>query len=413
MSKSPRVVLLIYPHAAYDRAFFRGVIRYTREHEPWVFYLAWEYLRQPVASNSLQMAPTSDRRRRTRSSDYLPDFEDWGPTGVLGRLTSPTIEQQIYDSGLPLIGVELSSEQSERCPSNSRMVELVTDSQRAGRLAAEHLMERGFQRFAYCGYSGRHWSDRRGSAFVERLQEACFPCDIYTPSKKVQARYWDREVDLVCEWLNSLPKPVGLFCCNDIRGRQLLEACQLSGIRVPAEVSVVGADNDELIYSTTEPALSSVVFDAETGGYQAAQLLDALMKGEDVPKKRIFAKAMRVVARKSSDIIAVEDAGVAAAMAFIRDHVSEPILVTDVVEHVKSSRRSLEMKFRELLGVTIGEEIRRVRLTRVERLLTDTNLPTYRIAELTGFNSLQYLSRVFQQELKIPMAEYRRQHQNL
>ena len=410
----PRVVLLIYPHAAYDSALLRGIMRYSREHGPWVFYLSWEYPGLPLtmfeALNAHEERISLQYTTGVQSRVRLPDFGEWGATGVLGRLQTPAIVEQVMRSRLPTVALDLSRNQLARGSKISKISEIKADSHGAGRLAAEHLMERGFQRFAFCGYAGRLWSDHRMEAFRERLQDACFSCEVYEPPTSKSMRYWNREASMVRAWLRSLPKPIGLFACNDVRARQVLESCLLSNIAVPSEVAIVGSDNDELICATTEPTLSSIAYDGESGGYQAAELLDALMRNPKTTPKRLVSRALRVVARRSTDIIAVDDPSVSAAMRFIRERIREPIGVEDVVAQAKTSRRSLELRFRQVLGISIGRDILRARLTAVERFLVDTDLPAWRIAELTGFNSLQYLSRVFHRELKIPLGEYRKHH---
>ena len=65
-----------------------------------------------------------------------------------------------------------------------------------------------------------------------------------------------------------------------------------------------------------------------------------------------------VVARRSTDVIAVEDPHVGAVLKFICENARWPIAVDDVVARGKLPRRSLEIRFRELLGRSIGEEIR-------------------------------------------------------
>jgi len=413
MSSTPRVVLLIYPNAAYDSAVFRGIMRYSREHGPWVFYPSWEFPGLPLTMSEAVNAhgdQISLRHSGARSRVRLPSFDDWGATGVLGRLQTSAIVEQVANSKLPVVAIDLARAQLPPGSRIGKASELRTDSQGAGRLAAEHLMERGFQRFAFCGYVGRVWSDQRLQGFQQRLKDACFSCEVYEPPKAKSMRYWNREGPVVQAWLRSLPKAIGLFACNDVRGRQVLESCLLSNISVPGEVAIVGCDNEELICTTTEPTLSSVAYDGEDGGYQAAALLDALMRDPKAPQQRLVSNALRVVTRRSTDIIAVDDPCVSAAMQFIRARIRDPIRVEDVVENAKTSRRSLELLFRQVLGISIGKDILRARLTAVERLLVDTDLPAWRIAELTGFNSLQYLSRVFHRELQVPLGDYRKRH---
>ena len=157
------------------------------------------------------------------------------------------------------------------------------DSHGAGRLAAEHFLERGFRNFGFCGYEGRLWSDRRQEGFCERLQEAGFSCHIFEsfPSKRNVS--WNAEMPRVAAWLKSLPKPAAILACNDNRGRQVLEAGHLARLLIPDEVAVVGVDNDEMICTLSDPPLSSVALNLENAGYQAAEFLDILM---DNPKLR-------------------------------------------------------------------------------------------------------------------------------
>ena len=69
---------------------------------------------------------------------------------------------------------------------------------------------------------------------------------------------------------------------NDIRGIQMLDACRRAGVAVPEEVAVVGVDNEELVCVLAYPPLSSVIPDAYRVGYEAAAMLDQMMKGHRV-----------------------------------------------------------------------------------------------------------------------------------
>src|SRR5262249_62194601 len=91
------------------------------------------------------------------------------------------------------------------------------------------------------------------------------------------------EVDSVARWIRSLSKPLGLMACNDFRGIQALDACRRAGIAVPEEVAVIGVDNEELVCNLAYPPLSSVVPNARSIGYEAAALLDRLLRGESEP----------------------------------------------------------------------------------------------------------------------------------
>ncbi len=213
---------------------------------------------------------------------------------------------------------------------------------------------------------------------------------------------------MVASWLESLPRPVAVVACSDIRGRQVLEAAVTQGLAVPDDVAVCGVDDDPMVCNLTNPPLSSVAFNLEQAGYRAAELLAGLMSGSVRAPRRIMVEALWVVARRSTDVFATDDRHVGKALRFIRDHAKQPISVDDVVEHAGPSRRGLEIRFREILGRSIRTEIQRARLSYTRQLLLETNLPAERIAALVGFSSLQYLSNVFRRETGMTLTQFRR-----
>lgn len=411
MDELPRVVLLLYAHAGYDRAILQGVIRYARIHGPWIFYVAGEDPGLPlpdteaISGAPIRMIGAGEGNRRM----HLPDLSRWGATGIIGRLQNREILKMAVESGAPLIAMDLSDEQLASDLPLKDVSEIRPDSVKAGRMAAEHLLERGFVNFAFCGYDGRSWSQRRQEGFAERVREAGLQCRVFRLDSK-KSVLWQTERDYVTDWLRGLPKPVGIMACNDVRGRQVLEACLVVQIAVPDQVAVIGVDNDELFCELSNPPLSSVVLDAEQGGYEAAKLLDRLMSSRKTPHARIGVEPLWVTARQSTDLIAVDDPEVAAALRFIRDHAREQIGVEDVVRKAAISRRMLEIRFSHVLGRSIREEIQRVRLTWVKQLLLETRMPVAKITTLAGFSSLTHLSKVFRRETGETLSHYRRRH---
>jgi len=155
-----------------------------------------------------------------------------------------------------------------------------------------------------------------------------------------------------------------------------------------------------------------VVAPARQVGYEAARLLDDLMSGRPAPRDPVYLPPLGIVTRQSTDTLAIDDPAVAAALGFIRAHAVEEIHVSHVAAQAVSSRRMLEYKFRELVGRTILEEIRRVRLQRVKDLLRDTDLAMPAIARQSGFSTPQRMAVVFRQATGLTPSEYRRQTQN-
>ena len=311
-----------------------------------------------------------------------------------------------------MIAIELGKKQLSRGSPLRNVSEIRADSHRAGQMAAEHLLDRGFANLAFCGYQGRIWSERRQEGFCQRLRESQLSCEVYQSSSAGATLAWHREQSQVTAWLRSLAKPVGIMACNDIRGRQVIEACLQAGLRVPDDVAVVGVDEDRLLCDLANPPLSSVALNLEHAGYQAAELLDGLMSGRIRQPQRIMVDALWVTPRRSTDVVAIEDRHVAAAARFIRDHFRQAITVDDVVAQAGCSRRTLEIRFQRGLGRSIRQEIQRLRLAWAKRLAMETNLSTEKIAEVSGFSSLSYLGSVFRREFGLTLSEFRRQSRN-
>ncbi|MGB9879988.1 MAG: XylR family transcriptional regulator, partial [Anaerolineae bacterium] len=241
----PRVALLIETSRGYGRQFLRGVIRYGRLHGPWGFY---------ITPGDLEQA--------------LPRMRRWGGTGIIARVETPHVARAILATKLPAILVGLSAARVCGNPSLQKFSQVHSDSIGAGRLAAEHLLERGFRHFAYVGLPGYLWSQRRQEGFCQRIAEAGFPVDVYPlPEHPDIETSWEKEHRRLARWLSKLPRPTGLMACNDDRGRQVLEACLTAGIQVPEELAVVGVDNDDLFCELSDPPLSSVALNAESAGY--------------------------------------------------------------------------------------------------------------------------------------------------
>jgi LacI family transcriptional regulator len=337
-------------------------------------------------------------------------LRDLRATGFIGRVQSPQIEKTLLKSRLPVVALDLSEEQLTSPELMSRVSEIIPNSHKAGRLAAEHFLDRGFRQFAFCGYAKRIWSRHRQEGFCERLAEAGFQCNVYQSRTSKTHLPWDEEQPAVTMWLKSLNKPVGLVACNDLRGRQVLEVCALKGLRVPDEVAVLGVDDDHLLCELANPSLSSVALNGEQAGYQAAELLEGLMAGRIAKPQRIEADALWIVNRRSTDVVAVDDPEVSEALRFIRDNSRQPIGVNDVVNQVTLSRRGLEIRFQRALNRSIHDEIAHVRIERTKKFLVETTMPLWKIAELTGFDSLSYMSRMFHGKVGKTLAQYRRDH---
>ncbi len=385
MAAIPKVMLLLEKSRAYSRGLLRGLAKYSRLHGPWAFYEE-----PPFYMNSGGKKPALYR------------MKDWGVDGINMRDTGRT--QEIIAMGLPTIVTDLREEFS-----GSPIIK--TDDVTIGKMAAEYLLNRGFRQFAFCGFDNMFWSRDRCQGFADSITEAGFAIAFYKQPKSRIKRLPANELILMADWLKSLPKPVGLMTCNDDRGRGVIEACKIAGLHVPEQVAIIGVDNDELICDLSSPQLSSVALNLERSGYEAAELLDKLMAGkEKKTNQKILVQPTRTVTRQSTDILAIEDSEVAESVRFIRQRAREMIQVGDVAKVVSVSRRGLERRFRRVLNCSILDEIRRVRLEQVVRMLAETNQSVGQIALALNFPSIEHISRFFRKEMGMSPLAYRKKY---
>jgi LacI family transcriptional regulator len=206
----------------------------------------------------------------------------------------------------------------------------------------------------------------------------------------------------------ALPKPVGVAACYDVLGLRLLDACRRRGLVVPEQVAVVGAGNDNLLCSLSDPPLSSVEHNLHQVGYEAAGLLDRMMDGEPAPAEPILVEPLGVVARQSTELVAIADPKTSLALHVIRDRACQGIGVDEVARRVSLSRRALERRFHKYVGRSPHDEIVRLQLERVKTLLRESDLTLDAIAQKAGFNYASYMATLFRTRVGQPPGEYRR-----
>ena len=380
----PRIALLVEASRSYGRDLLRGVALFGRTRTN------WSLLHQEM------------------TIDATPP--GWmiasGVSGVIGRVDTHTIAS-LRQLDVPIVDV--------RCRhSFDGIPQVETDDRAVAQFAFDHLWDRGFRRFAFCGYKHAHYSETRLQFFRELVTAANCELAIYETSTNRDATLTDIEqsglldTEELTAWLESLPRPAGMFVCNDIRGQQVLNACRSSEIAVPDDLAIIGVDNDDAICPLTDPPLSSVRPTAERVGYRAAEILHAMLNGAPPPNTIEFIPPVEVVQRLSTQVSAVEDREIAKVCRFIREHACEGIDVNTVAEFTSLSRRQLERRFRVELNRTLHDEITSVQLTKVKQLLGETSMTLEQITPLAGYSHKERLSAVFKRETGETPGEYRR-----
>ena len=378
-TQTPSVLLFVETSREFGRGLLHGIARYSRLHGSWRVY------RWPGALDS-----------------PLPEWKSLKIDGAIVR--DVKVVEGLVHSGIPVIFAQHNKESYAPYPS------IITDSALIGNMAAEHFLDRGFRNFAYCGLDEFAWSRGRGQHWQQRLGQAGFTVSLYRPAASKRGKALQNEQSRIADWLKSLPKPVAVMCCNDDRALLVIEACKLADCSVPDDVAVLGVDDDVLVCDLADPPISSIALNTEGAGYEAARLLDHLMKGDQMAGQVIPVQPTHIVTRMSTDMLAVTDPDVTAALGFIRRNSSRLIQVDDVVEATTVSRRVLEKRFKAILRRSVHQEIRRVRVNGIIRLLVGTDMSVADIAAHCGFDGVEHIARHFRKETGVSLREYRKHH---
>ena len=384
-----RVALLIESSRSYGRRLLRGISLYSRTRGD------WSLLHQEMTMG----ASVPDWISSANVSGVIARI-DTHNSGPLKRLGLPIVDVLCSRAGLGIPQVE-------------------TDDQAVSRLAFNHLHERGFRRFAFCGYRGAHYSEARLHHFRRFVEAMDCPISVYETEGARGKSLPEVELpgvldtDPLAKWLLTLQRPTGLMACHDIRGQQVLNTCRQLSIAVPDDIGVIGVDDDDMVCTLSDPTLTSVRPDAEAVGYRAAETLDAMMAGGSPPSTVEHVSPTEVVQRHSTQVFAVEDPELARVCRFIRENACHGIDVADTVEFSTLSRRQLERRFREHLERTPREEITATQIRRLKQLLSETELSLEQIAPLAGYNHTESMSVTFKRETGQTPGAYRRSKKRL
>jgi LacI family transcriptional regulator len=356
-----------------------GILRYAQAH-------GWECLFEPFIGAGVQ-----GRR--------APRYD-----GVIARITHAAAGY-VKRARIPTVNVWVGSP-------DRTLPRVVPDQFAAGKMAAAHLLERGFCRFGFLGFRQDHNSELQLQGFQAAIATRQCRCAAHVVARLTKnAREWHRLQSSLTRWAQTWKTPIGVFATQDVVCRYLANVCLQLGLQIPEDVALIGCGNDELICESLSPKVTSIEHRPGEVGYRAAELLDRLMKGVPPPTSPVLIAPAALVARASTDVYAVDDPLVAKALRYISDSSARPIGVRDVVAGLPMTRRSLERRFRSVLGRSIHEEITRSRITRFKRLLVEKDAPIKTLAGDAGFSSGEHLSKVFRKHEGTSPGVYRQEHQ--
>ena len=331
--------------------------------------------------------------------------QKWKPDGIIARIENQRQADQLLGLKVPIVDL-LGWVRLKNVPSFGN------DREKIAWMAYQHFKENGFEHFAYCGYPGLDFSDRRCEFFQSIAEKDGKTAHRFLAPPR-HCRLIDHEQrgysheKQILRWLRSLPKPIGLLACNDTRAQQVLTICATNGLLVPEEIAVLGVDNDPILTELCSPPLSSIELNKGLMGQEAARLLQRMMSGEKVSCEKRLILPQRVVRRRSTDAFAFENDDLALAKRFIQTYACSRISVLDVCDHVNLSASTLKRLFHDQLKRSPKEEILRVRIESAKELLGSTSLGLKEIALRTGFLFPEVFGKRFRTATGMTPGTYR------
>ncbi|RDS84097.1 XylR family transcriptional regulator [Dyella psychrodurans] len=370
-----RIALLFNANKVYDRQVLAGIggyLTFTR--------VKWDlFMEEDFRSHALGI-------RQWRGDGIIADFDD------------PVVAEAVSALSIPVVAIGGSYADESQYPNGIPYV--ATDNQKLVRMAYDHLIDHGLQRFAFFGRPlepGHLWAHEREMWF-RRMTAADGLEGIVYHGSSVSAGGWGRAQEEMAEWVRALPKPIGIIAATDARARQLLQACVVADVPIPDEVAVVGIDNDPIVQTLSSIRLTSVIQGAEEMGRIAAQLLHQMLHGGDCSSTRILVPPSGIHVQGSSQHEHVRSPYVMRARHFIRQYACTGIKSEQVAGYVGVSRTLLEEHFKRELKKSVHQAILDHKLEVAMQMLADPKASMAEVAVRSGFTSLQYMYAVFRRE---------------
>jgi LacI family transcriptional regulator len=346
------------------------------------------------------------------SLESLNFLKQRGCKGAFVSVQTSTKAQQLLELGIPVIAVTAIQDMLD-------LPFITADPEQVAKMAFDYLIKKHFKQFGFFGLTEALWSQERLVHFSRCVARTGVQVHVYEgqqlsiTNEIPFAKLWtdmvlNKDQQELVDWLRRLPKPVAILASCDILACHLANVAREAGLAIPDEAAILGINDDQAICNLCDPPLSSIAFNLKKAGYDAAQLMDGLISGNDSLRgQRIQIQPAYVKSRGSTDIFAIDDPDVIAALTYIRKNSQKPLQVDDVAETVCVSKRSLQMKFQKNLGRSVHDEIVHAHFELAKVLLVDTNLPIDEIAVRSGFHYTTNMRRVFKETTGLLPHKYR------
>lgn len=379
-----RVLVLIDYSTEFSRRFLDGLIQYAQDAGEWSFY------RLPIYYKSMY-----------GEEGVIEWAQKWNASVIIAQWNYMSLES-LNKLQIPVFLQNYKEE--------SKLFSNITgDYVAMGVMAANFFIRRQFKNFAFYGNKGYIWSIERAEGFrneIEKINGNYF----YFESEDLDGRLWGNTHVQLEDWLISLPKPIAIFACDDSFAIQISEISKLNNINIPKEIALLGVDNDQLICNLSDPPISSIKLDAEKGGYELGQKIQYAIKRQDFKPFNITINPLEIELRKSTENYNIKDKNILHIIKYIQENYNLPLKIEKLTTLVPLSRRGLEVKFKNEIGISIYQFILNLRIEHFTTLLVTTNLSIEEITIKSGFNDYSNTYRLFKKVTGFSPTEYRKLH---
>lgn len=372
LTYSPETIL--YASYVYDERIHRGIAKYAQSR-------GW--LIKSILPHNWQL---------TGSRNYV---------GIISSLEaegdSTGMNDYLCSLGLPMVDMSLNMPEL-------KVPRFLLDLRKSGELAAAHLLEKGYTGLTYIGWGDTWHDDLRARGFAAVAKAKGVKEDylwLRSGGKTVQQAIFD--------YLKALPEKTGVYCSYDRVAATALYEAKLAGRNVPNSLGIIGSQNHEADSAYTEIPISTVDLNLQQQGYSAAEALDTLIAGKDLPCKHYIIPGAKVIERASTQP-GLGSAGFAMEVSqFISENLDRDISVPDLCELTSTSSATLQRKFKESFGHGVATEVRLQRIEKAKHLLQTTGLTATAISEQLGYSDVSQFFRSFKRIVGLTAQEYRSQ----
>ena len=363
------IAVMVENSRAYGRSMIEGIAAYAQERRGWT------------------LRPLTVEEAFTSKLDMFD--------GVIARIANDRLADRLTQSGLPIVDTFCQRIRHGVAGVDSNHADIAHK-------ARTFLQSRGFQHLAYCGIPGAAFSNQREAAFAEAdthiysyVGRDIHPID--------ESQFYDERVDHIpdvaslAKWVHSLPKPIAIFCCNDLRAIQLQQVALGCGLRVPQDVALLGVDNDTILCSFAVVPISSIDPNAFKVGYAAARVLRTMMERPVAPKPHPVhhVPVGGLIERRSTEFMPIDPPWLGEVLLHIERNMRRPIGASEIFALARRSSTTVETVFRHKLGTSVQGYIGAVKLEYARKLIANPALRISEIGVLCGFASPQYFCRAF------------------